>query len=159
LPTSGRGSIAPHGVGDDWGIAFSPNTSVPTSRPRSASRRTLPSANAGHSDWRSPGPTVFRCGSPASKVVRFAATVATELRAAMRPIEGPSRRSATRYALRTYAIGRGAGFGTNDRWTGSHRLSSLSSLQHRGVHPWRSFSVQLGLHLRASAATAASMTR
>ena len=96
--------------------------------PWGASRRTLPSANAGHSDWRSPAPTVFRCGSSASEVVRFAATLATELRAAMRRIEDPSRRSETRYVLRTYATRSGAVFGTNDRLTGSHRLSSLSSL-------------------------------
>jgi hypothetical protein len=46
----------------------------------------------------------------------------------MRPIEDLGRRSETRYVLRTYAIRRGAVFGTNDRWTGSRGLSSLSSL-------------------------------
>ncbi len=61
MPTSGRGSIAPHGVGDDSGIAFSANERLGVSAPRARASERCRRANAGHSDWRSPRPTVFRC--------------------------------------------------------------------------------------------------
>jgi hypothetical protein len=60
VPTSGRRSCAPSGVGDDSGIVLPPNTSdIADSDLGSRVVRTLPSANAGHWDGRSPGPTVF----------------------------------------------------------------------------------------------------
>jgi hypothetical protein len=95
VPTSGRRSCAPSGVGDDSGIVLPPNTSdIADSDLGSRVVRTLPSANAGHWDGRSPGPTVF------SREVRrpWLHTIVAELLTAMRSIE--DHRSSVDSALR-----------------------------------------------------------